>query len=316
MKFLIYGAGATGCVFGGFLAKAGEEVVLLGRPAHIETIKSKGLDISGIWGIHKITGLSGYTNSLDLKQAHNTSFDVVILTVRAYDTVAAMADIRNIINENTYVLSMQNGLGNVEIISRAIGDDQTLGGRAILGAEFTSSHEVKVSVSADDVVVGRLTPKTPLQKVEELANLFTLSGIKTLCSDEIHKYIWGKVIYNCALNALGSVLNASYGELIDNEYTRDIMRRVIAEIYAVALKKGVELEHKTKEDQIKVLFNRLIPLTSIYKPSMIHDIEQFKKTEIDHLNGAIVQMGRDLGLPCPANQLLTELIKFKEKRHL
>ncbi|MCX5749457.1 MAG: ketopantoate reductase family protein [Candidatus Saganbacteria bacterium] len=315
MKFLVYGAGSIGCVFGGFLAKAGEEVVLLGRPGHIEIMKAKGLDITGIWGDHHVPGILGYTNSADLKEDHANTFDLVLLTVKSYDTVAAMADIRNIASENTYVLSLQNGIGNVESIAKIIGPEMTLGGRVIFGAEFVAPGSVKVTVSAEDVAIGRISLKTPKEPVEEMANLFTLSGIKTIATDEIQKYIWGKVLYNCALNALATLLGINYGALIETEYTRDIMRRIVAEIYAVAQKKGIELELKTKEEYIKILFNRLIPMTSSHKPSMLRDIEKIKKTEIDYLNGMIVQMGKDIGIHAPTNQFLTELIKFKELKH-
>jgi len=316
MKILIYGAGSVGCVFGGFLAKAGEDVVLLGRPTHMEIIKARGLDITGIWGNHHAEGLSCFTNSRDLKEKHAGSFDLVLLTVKAYDTVAATADLRNIAGENTYILSLQNGIGNLEMIAKAVGAEQTLGGRIIFGAEFVSPGSVKVGVSAEDSVVGRLSAGTPREKVEEIANLFTLSGIKTAVSENIQKSIWGKVIYSCALSPLSAVLGVTCGQLVETEYTRDIIRRVVAEIYAVAQKKNIELEPKTKEEYTKVLFNRLVPLTSAYKPPMLRDLERLKKTEIDHLNGMIVQMAREAGLFAPANQLLTELVKFKESKHL
>ena len=316
MKILVYGAGAIGSVFGGFLAKAGEEVVMLGRPQHMEVIKSKGLKIEGIWGDHLVnSNLLCYSNSPDIKEDHAGSFDLILITVKAYDTFSAASDLRNIINMDTLVLSLQNGIGNTEIIAKNIGADQTLGGMIIFGAEIPSPGTVKVTVSADDVTIGRTSKKTEPSAVEEIARTFTAAGIKTKTTEEIEMHLWNKMLYNCALNALATILQVNYAQLLDTEYTKDIMKRVLAEIYAIAEKRGVTLETKLKEDYSKILFNHLIPLTASYKPPMQQDIEKHKKTEIDYLNGIIAQMAKDSGISAPANLMLTELIKFKEKKN-
>lgn len=314
MKILIYGAGAIGSIFGGFLSKSGEDVALLGRPQHMEAIRAKGLLIQGIWGEHKISNLQVFSTNSQLKESNKESFDLIILTVKAYDTISALADIRNLTGVNTYVLSLQNGLGNVEAISEVIGKEKTIGGRVIFGAEILSPAVVKVTVSADDVVIGAISNKMPAAKADEIAKAFTLAGIKTRTTDEIEKYIWGKVLYNASLNPLATILGITYGELLESEYTKDIMRRVIHEIYSITQKKNIELLQKTKEEFIKVLFNNLIPLTSGHKPSMLADIDKQKRTEIDQLNGAVLKIAKEIGVTLPTNQILYELIKFRERR--
>lgn len=316
MKILIYGAGAIGSVFGGFLAKGGEEVVLLGRPQHMEAIKSKGLKIEGIWGDHQVnSNLLCYSNSPDVKEDHAGTFDLILITAKAYDTFSVASDLRNMISMDTLVLSLQNGIGNTEIIAKNIGADQVLGGMIIFGAELSSPGVVKVTVAADDVTIGRTSEKTDQSAVEEIARTFTAAGIKTKTTEQIEKYLWSKVLYNCALDALATILQINYGQMLETEYTKNIMKRVIAEIYALTEKRGITLEPKLKEDYSKILFNHLIPLTSPHKPSMLQDIEKHKKTEIDYLNGMIAQMSKDSGLPSPANLMLTELVKFKEKKN-
>ncbi len=316
MKILVYGAGAIGSVFGGFLAKAGHNVILLGRPQHMEIIKSKGLKIEGIWGDYLIdSNLTCYTNSQVIKQEHYATFDLVLLTVKAYDTFSAAADLRNIVGMDTLVLSLQNGIGNTEILAKNIGADQVLAGMIIFGAKISTPGTVEITVSADDVVIGRITEKTDKKIVEKISDEFNKAGIKTRTSDKIESVLWNKILYNCALNALASILNINYGQLLDTEYTRNIMRRIIWEIYTVAEKKGIELEIKQKDDYAKILFNHLIPLTASHRPSMLQDLEKRKKTEIDYLNGMIAQMAKDLGIQAPTNLILSELIKFKEKQN-
>lgn len=316
MKILVYGAGAIGSVFGGLLAKSGEEVVLLGRTPHMEAIKAKGLKIEGIWGDHLVkSNLLCYSNSPDIKEDHAGTFDLIIISVKAYDTFSAASDLRNMINMDTLVLSIQNGIGNTDIIAKNIGADQVLAGMVIFGAEMLSPGIVRVNVSADDVTIGRISKKTDQPLVEEIARIFTLAGIKTKTSEQIEAHLWNKMLYNCALNALATILNVNYGQLLDSEHSRNIMRRVLWEIYAVVEKRGLELEKAIKEEYSKTLFNHLIPLTASHKPSMLQDMEKRKRTEIDYLNGMIVQMAKDAGLAAPTNLMLTELIKYKEKKN-
>ena len=274
MKILVFGAGAIGSVIGGFLAKAGEEVFLLGRTQHAEMIKVRGLQITGIWGEHKIDNIPTYSNSAELKEKYEDYFDLIILTVKSYDTIAAMADIRNIAGISTYILSLQNGLGNLEAIAKVAGEEQVLGGRVIFGAQITSPGVVKVTVSADDILIGRYSQKTPHEDVEKIANAFNIAGLKTRVAEDVQKAIWGKVVYNCALNPLASLLNVTYGELLETVYTKDIIRRIVAEVYAVAEMKGIAIDPPTKDEYLKLLFNKLVPLTSSHHPSMLQDIEK------------------------------------------
>ncbi len=314
MKILIYGAGAVGTVFGGFLAKSEEEVFLFGREAQMSAIKDGGLHLEGLWGSHHIRNLTCYSNNIHLREDHLGTFDLVLLTVKAYDTVSAMADLRNIAGANTLVLSLQNGIGNIETISKTIGEANTIGGRIIFGAETIKPGTVRVNVSADDVVIGRISTKTPMTRIDEIANLLSYSGIKTRTTEEIDKFIWGKLMYNCSVNALASILSVSYGELLESEYTKNIMRQIISEVYVVAAAKGIQLDPSTKDEYLKILFNKLIPLTSSHRCSMNEDIQKARRTEIDYLNGMINRMGKDLSIPTPFNQMITELVKFKEKK--
>ena len=126
MKILVYGAGAIGSVFGAFLSNAQEEVILFGREKQMSAIKDEGLFIEGIWGNKHVKPIKTYFNNIYLNEDHRGTFDLILLTVKSFDTVSAMADIRNILSPNTYVLSLQNGIGNAETIAKVAGKDMTL----------------------------------------------------------------------------------------------------------------------------------------------------------------------------------------------
>ena len=311
MRILILGAGAIGSVFGGLLAEAGNEVYLIGRDPHMHTIRHRGLVIEGIWGDHHIYNVHAYTLLENIP--HNETLDVVLLTVKSYDTQAVLEAFNNISGVMPPVVSLQNGLGNLERIEHIAGREKTIGGRVIFGVEYTGPGRVRVTVSADNTLIGILPGAADAKGfVHLLADNFTRAGIPTRVTENIISELWGKVLYNCSLNALASLLDCNYGTLLTSRYTRSMITCIIQEIYAVAEKKNIELAWRTPEAYAECLFGELIPRTSGHHPSMLQDIHRGKKTEIDALNGAVVRLAREYDLPAPTNETITELISAKE----
>ena len=134
----------------------------------------------------------------------------------------------------------------------------------------------------------------------------------SLLIKNIIPYIWSKVIYNSALNPLATILQSTYGDLLSSEESKNIMRKIIEEIYKVAEKKKVKLLPPTPKGYEKLFFGTLIPRTAAHRPSMLQAINNGKRTEINALNGAIVEMAKSLDVPTPVNETLTRIIKAKE----
>ncbi|MDY6861706.1 MAG: 2-dehydropantoate 2-reductase [Thermodesulfobacteriota bacterium] len=313
MRIIILGGGAIGSVFGGFLAKDGHGVVFLGRGEHFRNIKESGLRISGIWGDHRVNNFKAYNTVSEIKKNELKPFDLALLTVKAYDSEEILTEYRRYFDSIPPVVSLQNGLGNLELLTHFAGKDKAIGGRVIFGAEIVKPGHVKVTVYAEEVMLGGNPGGISQEKVEEIANIINKSGIPTLATDEIEKYIWAKSLYNCALNPLGSILEVNYGKLLADEATRRIMSAVIKEIFWVIRKKDIRLFWENDVEFQKILFNRLIPATSSHFPSMLQDIKKGKKTEIDFLNGKVVLMGQESGIDLPVNNTLFHLIKSKER---
>jgi 2-dehydropantoate 2-reductase len=312
MNILVLGAGAIGSVFGGFLAKAGHHVRLIARPAHLEAIKQRGLIIEGIWGRHVVQNIAGYENLAALRKEETVSFDTVLLTVKSYDTESALQSLTACFPETPPIVSLQNGLGNIEKIEAYAGREKTIGGRVIFGVEFMEPGRVNVTVSADKTMLGGLPGGLDRAFAERLAREFTAAGIPAEATDDIKKYIWGKVLYNCALNGLATMMNVHYGVLLASDSTREIMRRVVTEIFDVLRASGIVLDWREPEEYTELLFATLIPRTFDHHPSMLQDILRHKRTEIDALNGAVVQMGREQGMDLPYNWAITKFIKAHE----
>ncbi len=310
MRILVFGAGALGCVVGGFLKKAGHEVVLVGRQEMVEAIQKEGLYISGIWGNHYIPEIPAFLN---ISHDWKGKFDLVILSVKSYDTEKAIQEIFPILGENTYVCSYQNGLGNIEKIAEYIGMEKTIPARVIFGSRVLKPGLVQVTVIAEPTALGRFKGGPEEEIVREIAELMNKAGIPTMYVENIEGLIWAKVAYNSALNPLSALLDVPYGRLMEIEETQGIMKKVIQELYAVANKKNVPMIIPTPEEYINHLFYKLIPPTAEHYASMREDLIQGRKTEIDALNGAIVRIGRELSIECPVNSLLSDLIKSREQ---
>ena len=311
MRFLVYGLGAIGSAFAGFLKKAGHEVYAIGRKRHIEPIRERGLKITGIWGEH-IVKPDGVFESLEDLPVRD--FDIVILSVKSYDTEKSLEELKKV--NFRFLLLTQNGYGNYEKAIEVFGKEKVILSRVIFGAEIPKGGEVKITVIADDVVIGNPDGAIDEETLRDIAKTINSAGIPCRYSPDVYKYLWDKILYNCALNPLGALLETNYGTLAELEETREIMNRIIEEIFEVAKAKGVELFWKSAEDYKKHFYEKLIPPTAGHYPSMLQDIKAGKRTEIDSLNGAIANLGRELNVETPVNELITKLIKAKEKIRL
>ena len=309
MRILVLGAGAIGSVLGGFLAKAGHEVTLLGRPPHMEAIRKSGLRISGIWGEHQERRLAVATAP---EQVNGPPFDWIFVCVKSHQTADVAPLIPRWLSPSTLVCAFQNGLGNYEALLKSVPAEKLALGRVITGVDLEPGA-VRVTVSADDVRIGAPDARVPKARIEELAAALKSAGVPASATPDIMTVIWGKVLYNCALKGLSAMLEVPYGALLDLEATRRLMPVIIDEAYRVAAAQKVKLEPTTAKAYTELLFTKLIPSTARHYASMLADLRRGKLTEIDSMNGAIVRLGQESGIAAPANALIARLVHEKEK---
>jgi 2-dehydropantoate 2-reductase len=307
-RILVAGAGALGSVVGGLLGAAGWPVTLLGRGAHMEAIRARGLAIDGLFGIHRVRGLVCATDASELRGPYAAIF----LTVKAYDTAAVAAAVGPELAPDGVLLSIQNGLGNVEAAERAVGEGRVLGARVIFGAELLEPGRVRVTVYADPVLIGSPEPSDAGRAAAaRWATALAAAGVPAEPTDAIAAELWAKVLYNAALNPLGALLGVPYGELPAHPDTRTIMDTVIEETFAVARAEGVALRWPDAAAYREVFYGRLVPATAAHRSSMLQDIERGRPTEIDAINGAVAARGAKRGLPAPVNATLARLIRAR-----
>ena len=307
---LVTGLGALGTVFATMLKKAGHTVHALTRDKYLSSLADRRTRVTGIWGEHE-SKLDGIHASID--PLRNISFDLILLTVKSYDTASAIEQVRPLVGKDTLVIVAQNGYGNYESVAATVGKEHALLARVIFGVKLPVPGRAEVTVIADDVRIGQPDNAVDPGRIKAIAAAINAAGIPTSYAENVAAILWDKILYNAALNPLGAVLECTYGQLAENPGTRLIMDRIIDEIFLVAQAHSMLLNWKTPGEYREHFYTKLVPPTAKHFPSMYYDVKAGKRLEIDALNGAIVRLAHEKGISVPVNDTITLLIKSKEK---
>ena len=312
---LIAGAGAIGSIVGGMLHDAGHDVTLLGRRTHLEAIARGGLKISGLLGDRTITGIKLADDPAKLER----QFGLILCTVKSYDTELIGAALVDGLRDDGVIVSMQNGLGNIESLIDVFGLRRALGARVIFGAEMPAPGTAHVTVFAQPVAIGPAPAihrelSAPLaERARAIAAMLDAAGVPTVGVEDIMPVLWAKILYNVALNPLGALLQQNYGALAADPDVRPIMDRAIDEAFAVARALGVALPFSSADEYRKIFYEQLLPPTVSHRPTMLHDLHVRGRTDIGALNGKIVELADRFGLDAETNRMLTRLIRAAER---
>jgi 2-dehydropantoate 2-reductase len=301
MKTVMMGAGAMGSLFGGLLTRSGEEVWLVGnRKEQIDTICSVGLTFEEK-GELQIIPMNATSDVTSVGKA-----DLVIFFVKTYDTEMAVSDARVLEKEDTIFLTLQNGLGNEEVICQKIDRKKVMLGVTGHGATLLGLGHIR-HAGWGKTFIGELDHRIT-DRVVRITQMFCDAGIETEASSNIHDHVWGKLLVNVGINALTALTGFKNGQLLDYPESARLMERLVFEAAEVARRKGVHLE----EDPIEKV-RKAIEATKENRSSMGQDFDHRRKTEIEAINGAVVREAQLLGTPVPFNQAVTDLVKAIEK---
>ncbi len=305
MRVDVVGSGAMGSLFGGLLAEAGNDVCLIDVwQEHVEAINSRGLWIEGLSGDRCIK----VEATIEPDELAGTS-DLLIFFVKSYHTESAARNVSLLVGENTTVLTLQNGLGNVEILSNILGEEKIVAGTTSYGANILGPGRV-CHAGIGPTIIGELNGKIT-KRIDELARVLTEAGVKTDTSANVMGLIWSKLMINVGINALGTLLNVRNGELLKGKHSLALQRELVAEATEVAAKKGIELMYEDMSHEVAAICEK----TSGNINSMLQDVRNKRKTEIDFINGAIVREGERLNVPTPVNRVVSSLIKAIEESY-
>lgn len=296
MKIAVMGAGAVGSYFGALLARAGHEVVLIGRAAHVDAVRRDGLRLQ--------------TAALDVRVPMDASTDpaaaagasLVMFCVKSTDTESAGRLLRPHLAPGALVLSMQNGVDNAVRL------------REVLGSHPVAATVVYVAVGLEGPGHVRHHGRgelliEPARGSHEAARKLTEAGIPSEVSANAIGELWTKLIANCAYNALSAIGQIEYGRLVAQPGVPQLMHDLVEECLAVAAADGVE----GVGDGHRVV-RRIAETMATQRSSTAQDLARGKPTEVDHLNGYVVRRGEALGVPTPANRALQVALRLLEAR--
>lgn len=300
VKIAILGSGALGSVIGGVLTEAGSEVYLIRRSAeYVRIMNGEGLTL------HEGTHRRNVRVRATTDCSSIGTVDLVIVLVKSYHTKEAIEMARPMIGEHTMVMSLQNGLGNEEMIAEAVGKEHVLVGRTYVGGVMLDPGQVSAGTKGKHTYIGELDGQVT-ERVKRVADVFNQSGLATTVSDNIMGIMWDKLLINVATGALCGITRLPYGGLYSVPELRNCALSAVAEGIAVAHAAGVELSIQAPE---QAWIKAAEGLPDDFKPSMLQSIESGMPTEIDFINGSVVRWGAKWGVPTPVNSVLMACVK-------
>lgn len=303
MKIAIVGAGAMGSLFGGKLSSVADVWLLDFWQEHVKSMQEKGLHIVEPEG-EKIISVKATIDPADVPK----NIDLVIIFVKSHQTRMATEIASGFLGDNSLVLTLQNGLGNLQIISDIVGKNHALQGVTSHGATILGPGRVLHAGKGPTHLAVR---KEISKQMKTIANIFRHAGFEVEISSNLEGIIWGKLIINAGINALTAILRIPNGELLEIKPARELMSKIVNETAEVAKKKGIIIPY----DDIQAKVEEVCRKTASNYSSMLQDILRHTKTEIDFINGAIIKEGKRSGIPTPFNYALFSIVKAIEKSY-
>ncbi|MBU0988708.1 MAG: 2-dehydropantoate 2-reductase [Proteobacteria bacterium] len=296
MNFLVVGPGAMGCLFATRLKKVGHHVTIADyKPERADFMNRNGICVEGTAGVERV-----YVPVVTGKGPEGT--DVALICVKSTQTRQAAGEIAAWLDLKTPVLTLQNGLGNLELLEEVFGKGRVLGGVTAEGATLLGPGHAKHAGRGQTIIGPAGLAGGPVARI---ASAFESAGFETRVADEVTNLIWGKLIVNVGINALTAITRLKNGELPAIEGIRGVMKMAVREAESVAHAKGIRLPYPNPFERVLEVCHA----TAGNVASMLQDVLRERITEVQSINGAIVREGRELGISTPVNLTLTSLVE-------
>jgi 2-dehydropantoate 2-reductase len=302
MKIALVGAGAMGSLFGAMLAEAGNDVWLYDVwLEHVQTINLNGLQIER----------EGKTRTVKVKATDDPQqigqAELVIIFVKAFRTNSAAETAQTIAGSGGSVMTLQNGMGNADIIAEFIEPERILAGTTSHGATLLGPGSIRHAGSGPTTIGAWAQTEDGLQRAGQLAEFFNQAGIKTESVADVRSVVWNKLLINIGINAITALTGIKNGQILDLENTRQLSRTAVMEAISVAQAENINVH----DDALDRVF-KVAEATALNRSSMGQDVDHRRQTEIAAINGFIVREAKRLGLQAPVNFALTALVQTLE----
>jgi len=303
-KIYVLGAGAVGCYFGGMLARAGHEVAFIARPDRAGALNSLGLEMD-CKAFHETIQVKASSDLSALKDA-----DLVLLSVKSLDTEGTLTQIKSVLPNKAVILSLQNGVANIDIATNII-TNPIYAAVVYVAAGMIGQRTMKHH-GRGELLVGSLGSTSPTDdgNLEEICKLFEGASVPCSIAPEIKRDMWLKFLVNCSFNAISGIGQISYGEMVKSPGIVKMIEEITKEFLAIARLEDVKIsvsEALAANDSIATTMATQVSSTA-------QDLAKGKMTEIDFLNGYIVELGKRYGVQTPYNQSVHALVKMMESK--
>lgn len=297
MKIAIFGSGGVGAYFGGRLAASGEDVTFLARGAHLAAMQQDGLHIVSPNG------------NLDLAKVQATDrpdaigpVDVVLFTVKLYDVESSAATLSPLIGPNTVVITLQNGVDAMDMVAKYVGADHVAGGAAYIVAVIDTPGHIR-HTAAQQLVFGERDGRRS-DRLVAFEEACLRAGFQAQASTDVESALWTKFVRLATWSGMTAATRSTLGVLRDHSETYDMMLAAIEEVIAVGRAKGVKFPADIMESTIKLMQG--FPPQS--KSSQLEDLERGRRLELPWLSGAVVRIGKEVGVPTPIHQFINAIL--------
>jgi 2-dehydropantoate 2-reductase len=306
MKVGILGAGAVGCAYGHLLRRGGQDVILVDVWAeHVEQIRQHGLTIEGA-GAPSAGPIEATTDASELK-----GVEAVLVLVKAFANETAGAALAAVLEPGAIAVTLQNGIGNVEVLARALGPDRVVQGSTTVAAQVRGPGQVSVADATLDgrslTALGRPPSAGHAAVCERLARTLEQASLPTIVLDDVRDVVWRKMAMAAAIGPLCAILECTVADVLERPPALDVLRRTFAEIVRVAAAEGVALDAQQLWSDALDTYRLIGP----HPPSLAVDVARGRPSEIEAQLGEVVRRGRSAGIPTPSADVLTSVIRAK-----
>ncbi|MGN0161934.1 MAG: ketopantoate reductase family protein [Lachnospiraceae bacterium] len=305
MKVVVVGAGAMGCLYGGMLALSGCDVTMVDvNEQTLEKIKLHGIQVEDDTGTIRIAK----TKACKYDEVRETP-DLIILFTKTMFSRQALEECKGFIGSDTYVMSLQNGLGNEEIITQFVPKEHVIIGITSFPGDLKDKAEIRFHKTGSTKFCLCSSPENDI--VKEIERVFEAAGLNPVISEHIFEEIWEKVALNASMNTITAVCRVPCGAIGDSEYGKLVVYHVLEEVIEVARAENINVS----EDKINSYINMSMNEHKEHFPSMSQDVMNGRKTEIDSIAGTIVEKARIHGIKVPYIETMLCLVKTIENSY-
>lgn len=316
MKIMLIGCGAVGLGIAAAIYDSGENPVLIANGQTYDAIKSGGIERRGIFKAVKV-GPDRVRVFKNAEACKETGFDYIIVaskTTASAEIADELGGVKDILAPNGKIILFQNGFGTEKPFLRYFDKESMCAGIIITGFERPQRNVSVVTVHSAPALIGCVYGSDG--GTFPLAAAIDKGGLPCMATSDIQKTIWSKMLYNCTLNPLGALLGTNYGGLAKSPDAVYLMDKIIEEIFSVMKAAGYKTNWENAEEYKRAFYGKILPPTYGHRASTLQDMERKIKTEIDTLNGAIVELGTRYAVPTPVNSMICRLVKAKESLYL